>query len=209
MSGERPEGRRPHTMTRRLGTDEGGGPQVVRQRRRRAGIDERRPLRRRALGVERVPGCRRIVDQRDGRIELRLADPHERHPLLHRLGVESVPAEAHQDVGDGRRFQDHLVAVGRELDGACAGAGLRCGTISEHAAVEIGEPVGGGPRRAVGIGGPRDAVEGDLGRFGRDGLPGRVGQGAAAVDAAAVPGRLELADRLDEGGDDARHAAAL
>ena len=61
---------------------------------------------------------------------------------------------------------------------------------------------GGGTRHAVGIGRPSDAVDGDLGRFGGDRLPGRVGQGAAAVDAAAVAGRLELADRLDEGGDD-------
>ena len=118
---------------------------------------------RRALGVERIPGCRRVVDQRDGWVELRLADPHERDPLLHRLCVEAVPAEGHQDVGDGRRLEDHLVAIGRELDGARTGAGLCRGAGSEDAAVDVGQLPGGGTRRAVGIGGSNDAVEGDLG----------------------------------------------
>ena len=76
----------------------------------------RRRRRRRALGVVGRPGGRRVVDEVHRRVELGVADAHERASLGDRLGVEPVHAERLEDVGHRGRLQHDLVAVGRDLD---------------------------------------------------------------------------------------------
>ena len=109
------------------------------QRHGRAAIDEHQALARRALVVVAEPDDERIVDERDRRIELVLAEPHERAPLVDRLAVEPGRGEALEDVGDGRRLEHDLVVTGRQLDRLGPGTGLGGGAGAEGGAVELGE----------------------------------------------------------------------
>jgi hypothetical protein len=137
-------------------------------------VDEHEPPTRGALVVVAVAGRQWIVDERDRCIELVRVQAHERALLVDRFAVETCGGEDFEDVGDGCRLEDDLVATGGQLDRLGPRQSLGGSTSAEDVAVQFSQANGGVAGDTVGTVAPGDARQAALDGFADHDLARRV-----------------------------------
>ena len=163
-----------------------------------ARVDEPESPPRRPFGVVPQPHRERVVDDRQRRVELVLADVHERRALVDRLAAEAVCGQVAEDVGHCRGLQDDLVVTRRQLHRVGPGARLRRCSGTEGSAVEVTDALRCGASEAVGAVVARDPGQATLDRLAGDGLAGRVRECSGPVVGADVAGGLQTTCGIHE-----------
>ena len=174
MASDGTERDRPRPLPVEVAAGGGRGTPIMGQPDRSCRRDEWRRAGRGAVGVPRHPGVRGVVEQGEGRVELRFPDAHERALLGDRLGVEAVERQRLEDVRYRRGLEHDLVAVRWQLDRVDRGVGLGRGAGAERGAVDVGEAAGRQPGRPVGAVAAGDAGEADVGTLGRSAWPAEL-----------------------------------